>query len=565
MFSFTSKSRKSIAILSAGAAALLITGLGVSQATADNLTWNPTQSNAGGTNGTGTWNSSGTYWYDTTSSTGPVKWASGDGAYFGSGTGGSGTYTVTLGSSGTYSTPDMGINNSGNAYVLDGSNGTVSGTGQVVANGNLTLESIKLSGYGTIAVNTGGVIGSVLNINTGSTITMASASNLYLSDVPSPGPNGQPPVYASGTTGTVNINGGSLTVQAITVDPSNTKQTGILNINSGTVTTTAAYAGVTSKSGTNIGSPTVVNLNGGTLNTNWITATNNGNVEMNFNGGTLQSHAGGGIGAPSTAYTIPTNLNVQTGGAVIDSNAHTYWIQSPLLHDATLGSTPDGGLTVLDSKSTGSQTTSTVTLQGANTYTGATTVQGGGDLILAGAATSANKVALAAATIADSSAVNINSNGVLSLANDVTSANTAPAGATDVQALNMTGGGSISFFLNATQSPTLSISSKASVSGVNNINVFAVSGTTSFTYGTYNLITDSSGGLSGGTFQFTGGGQTAIAGPLSGGNTYLLTLGSSDTAETLTISAVPEPTALGLFAMGGMALVLLGRKRKAQI
>ncbi|MGC8542208.1 MAG: hypothetical protein ACP5QA_16485, partial [Phycisphaerae bacterium] len=94
MFSVTSKSRKSITILSAGAAALFLTGLGVSQATADNLTWNPTQSTTGGTNGNGTWNSSGTYWYDTTSSTGPVVWTNNDVAGFT--TAGSGTYTVSL-------------------------------------------------------------------------------------------------------------------------------------------------------------------------------------------------------------------------------------------------------------------------------------------------------------------------------------------------------------------------------------------------------------------------------------------------------------------------------------
>ena len=239
----------------------------------------------------------------------------------------------------------------------------------------------------------------------------------------------------------------------------------------------------------------------------------------------------------------------------MDSNAHTYWIQEPLVHDATLGSTPDGGLTVMDSKATGSQTTSYVTLQGANTYTGPTTVQAGGDLVLAGAATAANGVALAAATIADSSAVTINSGGVLTLAND--------SAATQVNALNINGG-SLTFELNSTQTPSLTINSKADVSGVNNINIFAVSGTTSFTMGTYNLITDSLGGLSGGTFQFTGGGQTAIAGPLSGGNSYLLTLGSSDTAETLTISAVPEPATLGLFAIGGITLLLVNRKRRSQ-
>ena len=548
MFSFTSKSRRSIGILSAGAAAaLLLTGLGVSHAVANNLQWNPGQSATGGSNGTGTWNASTTNWYDSTAATNPVAWANGDGAYFGAGTGGTGTYTVTLGSSsGTYSTTNLGVNNSGNTYVLDGGGGTITGTGELLANGNFTLQNIALKAYTTIAVNSNsGTTGSTLNINSGATITMASASNLNLSDATS---------GAGGTAGTVNVTGGSLTVQAITVAANNIRQTGTLNINSGTVTTTA-IAGITSKSATNIGSPTVVNLNGGTLNTNWITATNHGNVTVNFNGGTLQSHAGGGIGAASSAYTIPTNMNVQAGGAIIDSNAHTYWIQTPLLHDATLGSTPDGGLTVTDSKATGSQTTSYVTLQGANTYTGATVVQSGGDLVLAGAATAANSVVLAAASIADSSAVTVNSGGVLTLANN--------AAATQVNALNISGG-TLTFELNSSQTPSLSIGSAANVSGVNNINIFALAGTSSFTFGTYNLITDSAGGLSGGTFQFTGGGQTAIAGPLSGGKSYLLTLGSSDTAETLTISAVPEPTALGLFAMGGAGLLLLGRKRKAQ-
>ena len=550
MFSFTSKSRRSIGILSAGAAAaLLLTGLGVSHAVANNLQWNPGQSATGGTNGSGTWNGS-LNWYDSTAATNPVAWANGDGAYFGAGTGGSGTYTVTLGSSsGTYSTTNLGVNNSGNAYVLDGGGGTISGSGELLANDNFTLQNITLNAYNTIAVNSNsGTTGSTLNINAGGTVTMASVSNLYLSDATS---------GAGGTAGTVNVNGGSLTVQAITVAANNIRQTGTLNINSGTVTTTA-IAGITSKSATNIGSPTVVNLNGGTLNTNWITATTHGNVTVNFNGGTLQSHNGGGIGAASSAYTIPTNMNVQAGGAVIDSNAHTYWIQTPLLHDATLGSTPDGGLTVTDSKATGSQTASSVTLQGANSYTGATVVQSGGDLVLGGATTATTQygvVALAAASIADSSAVTVNSGGVLTLANN--------AAATQVNALNISGG-TLTFELNSSQTPSLSIGSAANVSGVNNINIFALAGTSSFTFGTYNLITDSAGGLSGGTFQFTGGGQTAIAGPLSGGKSYLLTLGSSDTAETLTISTVPEPTALGLFAMGGAGLLLLGRKRKAQ-
>lgn len=548
MLSLTSESRKGIAILSAGAAVLLLTGLSVSSAGAANLTWDPSGSATGPSNGSGTWNSTGAYWYN---GTGVQTWSNGNGAYFGAGAGGSGSYTVTLGSSsGTYTTIDLGINNSGNAYALDGIGGTITGTGQVVVNGNLTLENLTLSGYTNIAVNTGGVIGGQLNINAGATISMpATKTNLFLSDVPGGG--------TSGTTGTVDVNGGSLTIGAITVAANSTHQAGILNINSGTVTT-EAIAGITSKSTPSVGSTTTVNLNGGTLATRWITSTNNGAVIVNFNGGTLQASNVGGIGAASgSPYTIPTgSVNVQTGGAIIDSNAHTYWIQSPLVHDATLGSTADGGLTVMDSKATGAQTTSFVTLQGTNTYTGPTTVQAGGDLVLAGAATAANSAALAAGTIADSSSVTVASNAVLTLANN--------AAATQINALNINGG-SLTFELNSSQTPTLSIGTAANVKGVNTINIYALAGTSSFTFGTYTLITDSLGGLSGGTFEFGNGQQTAIAGPLSGGSSYLLTLGSTDTTETLTISAVPEPASLGLFAIGGMALLLLGRKRKAHV
>ena len=150
MFSFTSQSRKSIAILSAGAAAVLLTGLGVSNVSADSLTWNPSQSTAGGTNGSGTWNSSNTSWYDTTSSTGPVAWANGDGAVFGAGSGGSGTYTVTVGSSG-YSPSSLTTTNSGNTYMLTG--GAITTSGQLRANGNLTLQNITLTDTSTNNTN----------------------------------------------------------------------------------------------------------------------------------------------------------------------------------------------------------------------------------------------------------------------------------------------------------------------------------------------------------------------------------------------------------------------------
>ena len=51
MFSFTSQSRKSGAILAAGAAALLITGLGVATSNADTLQWCPAISRPRSVNG----------------------------------------------------------------------------------------------------------------------------------------------------------------------------------------------------------------------------------------------------------------------------------------------------------------------------------------------------------------------------------------------------------------------------------------------------------------------------------------------------------------------------------
>ena len=623
MFTHTSQTRRTMTLLSAGAAAaLLITGLGVFQATADNLTWNPNQSSAGGTNGNGTWNSSSTYWYDTSTSSGPVAWANGDGAYFGSGTGGSGNYTVTLGSSsGTYTPTSLTVSNSGNSYVLNGNGGTITDSGQLLANGNLTLENITLdntaytsnsatttgisqtsqgaalnigsgatlagininaggiNGTGVINVAAGGTLsessriqinygagsssGNELNVN-GGTVTMTGGI-AFLNDSNKANSVSEMTVGADGT-------GGTVAVSQISSGGSGSGQEGILNIDSGTVTATnkpSITAGATTNSHL---VTTIVNLNGGVLSVVDITESMNGTSKstytvvpnttiVNFNGGTLQENNAsiGIIANPNSSTYTPNNLNVLAGGAIIDTNGYSPAIYNPLL--GTAAGTPDGGLTVENSDPTrgsvsiASNGALTITggllaITGANTYTGPTVINTNSALQLEHhTASSPQGGVTGVATIADTSMLQIDSGGALILNPDGVGTQISVGG------LNLQGG-IISLGFDGGSFQNLLVGTAASVSGTNIINLAALA-TTAVPNGTYTLIADAAGGLTG-TFEFGNGSTTGTL--TVGTNTYTGTLNNSATAETLTVSAVPEPATLGLFSIGALSL-LAGRKR----
>ncbi|MBC7785040.1 MAG: autotransporter-associated beta strand repeat-containing protein, partial [Burkholderiales bacterium] len=184
----------------------------------------------------------------------------------------------------------------------------------------------------------------------------------------------------SGTQATIanlNVNSGSATFQAST----------ITSATSGADSTTIAVG----RDGDNtVGT---INLNGGTLSSarrfvrDGSDGAGAGIANFNFNGGTLRALASNTdwIASSTATYTMDvggvptaiTNANqkefsavtVMLGGAKVDTNGFDVGINNVLVHDATLGVTPDGGLL--------KSGTGTLSVGGVNTYTGPTSVTAG--------------------------------------------------------------------------------------------------------------------------------------------------------------------------------------------
>lgn len=189
--------------------------------------------------------------------------------------------------------------------------------------------------------------------------------------------------YGGANTGTMNVTSGSFQNTGNGAFIVGDFGTGTLNI-SGTGLVNLGTTGILTLGGQDNGTVAgagagdgTVNLDGGSLIVNTIAkhtvpgaaAGDSAFGTFNFNGGTLQPTADNADYIQTSAAN-PLVVNVRNGGAVIDTASHAVAINVPLTHSAISGdNATDGGLT--------KNGDGTLTLTAANTYTGATTVNGG--------------------------------------------------------------------------------------------------------------------------------------------------------------------------------------------
>ena len=278
------------------------------------------------------------------------------------------------------SIPGQGTTSSTDAFNV-GNSGSGTGTLDVASGSTSTVYNLNVGS---------GSQGGYVN-QTGGTLTVANGAALRGNDGTYLITGGTLDLlgYYFGGTGT-STETFTLDVAGGTVDSphyayvSNGGGSGVITVNSGTFDNTAGFAAVNSS-----GNGTI-NLNGGTFETNQpINGTNsgkNGSSYINFNGGTLQATATISLLSNFTA------ANVQAGGAIINTNTFSDTISQALLHDATLGTTPDGGLTKAGA--------GTLTLSGTgNTYNGNTTVDNGTLQIDAGFLAATSTVSIASGAL----------------------------------------------------------------------------------------------------------------------------------------------------------------------
>jgi len=257
------------------------------------------------------------------------------------------------GGTGTVIIETGGLLTSGSGTIGNQSSGMVTVDGTWTDRGLLTVGS---GATGTLTVENGGLVTSGGLTTVGNASGTMGTVDINGGTLMSSAPGGMLVASMSGSTGAVNVtNGGSLQTTALTIGSGGT---GDLTISNGASVTATGGTTVANTSGS---SGTVDVDSGGTLATSMLrTPPGGGTAQVNFNGGTLlatMNNSGFVTGFSGT------ELNIEGGGLTINDGGFT------VATDNTSAFTGVGGLTKIGS--------GTVILDAPNTYMGQTIVEAG--------------------------------------------------------------------------------------------------------------------------------------------------------------------------------------------
>lgn len=332
--------------------------------------------------GPGTWSTSVATWNNASSPATDVAWANGNTAQFGStSSSDTGSHLITVDASVTSlasngsaaangsllfnssnfkltASSGVSIALNGDIYVETGATGTLGGSLALTAVSNTKGGGKLILEDSASVTSTGDMSASSLEVKTGATLT--TTSRLLVNGAISPS------LLVNG--GTVNVGGTGMLIGYSAGDDS------VVTLSSGAITATSATASsgalqLGPSSGTTVGAATF-NLDGGTLTFAQVKkgGSTGATATFNFNGGVLKVKTSTTLG--TTFMTGLNTANVRNGGAIIDTNGQDITIAQALVHSTVGGdNTIDGGLT--------KRGAGTLTLTGANTFTGDISVEAG--------------------------------------------------------------------------------------------------------------------------------------------------------------------------------------------
>ncbi len=403
--------------------------------------------------------------------------------------------TANISSALNFAGKEIQVLGGGSLNLTGGTTGTAAN--KFTVNGGTT---VNWTGIGTLG-DAGNYVG--LGNSTGPGILNVTAGSLTI--IPQLGSTRSLFIGNNSSTSQLNISGGTVTINnnadirigagiGFSGDGSTTK--GELTVSGTGTFTTGTTVGLLWLGGYSVSTGTVNINSGGTFATLRSFTKGPGTSVLNFNGGTLQ--ATGGI----TNWIRVSTANVRNGGALIDVGSFAVTNTQALVHSTIDGdNTVDGGLTKLGS--------GTLTLMGANTYTGPTAINAG-TLALSGSGSlsGTTNISLLAGATFDVYGAGFTVAATQTLA--CGSTNGAATVNASGQTLTLSSGAVLSF--QATGGTDTSSSGKISVTGDLNLNDNAVTvniNGSELALGTYRLL-ECSGTLTGGTtLTLTG---TALSG-----------------------------------------------------